>query len=212
MVGNITFKFDGKLTSLEQMREELPDSILLPTLERVVKATHTSSLSQTPCPIHGKLPQVIVEVSSAGKVDVQTTSCCDLMEKKVTGPLRNTLNATAYFQPNMTLKLQIIDDYSEPYMFDAHQIEKLILGRYSEDDKSPLDIDFNQHGGQQKGVSRRHAWIIWKSGALHLVDNASANGTFLNGSHLTPFEPFKLRDKDTIRLGKLNLEFRVTDV
>jgi len=212
MIGNITFKFDGKLTTLEQMRKELPNSILLPTLERVVKATQTSSLSRTPCPIHGKLPQVIVEVSSVGKVDVQTTSCCELMEKKVTGPLRNTLNATAYFQPNMTLKLQVLEDYTQPYIFDAHTIEKLVLGRHSDSEKTQLDVDLNDHGGQQKGVSRRHAWIIWKQGALNIVDNGSANGTFLNGAHLTPFKAYKLRDKDTIRLGRLSLEFRVTDV
>jgi len=212
MIGQITFKYEGQLTSLEQMQEELPDSILLPALERVVEATQTTSLSRTPCPVHGKLPQIIVQVFADAKIDVQTYSCCELMEKKVTGPLRDTLNATAYFQPNMTLTLQAIDDYSDPYVFDAHSIEKIVIGRYSLDDKSQLDIDLNQHGGQQKGVSRRHAWIIWKSGALHLVDNNSANGTFLNGAHLTPFNAYKLHDKDIIRLGRLNLEFRVTDV
>lgn len=212
MIGNITFKVDGKLTTLERMREELPDSILLPTLERVVKATHTSSLSRTPCPIHGKLPEVTVEVSVDGKVQVKTTSCCDLMEKKVTGPLRDTLNATAYFQPNMSLTLQVMDDYSASYAFDVQLIEKLVMGRYSQDDRSQLDIDFNKHGGQQKGVSRRHAWIIWKAGALHLVDNRSANGTFLNGMHLTPFEAYKLHDKDVIRLGRLNLELGMITV
>jgi FHA domain len=212
MIGNVTFKYAGKLTTLEQMRAELPDSILLPALERVVAATHTSKLSHTPCPIHGKLPQVIVEVTSDGKIDVQTVSCCDLMEKKVTGFLRSTLNATAYFQPGVSLFLQVVNDYTEPYIFDINTIDKLILGRHSDDDDSPLDIDFNLHGGQQKGVSRRHAWIIWKSGALHLVDNGSANGTFLNGTHLKPFQPYKLHDTDTIRLGKLHVEVRLMEI
>jgi hypothetical protein len=212
MLGNITFKYGGKLTSLEQMRAELPDFILLPALERVVAATQTSKLSRTPCPIHGKLPQVIVDVTPDGKIDVQTVSCCDLMEKKVTGLLRNTLNATAYFQPGMSLIMQVIEDYTEPYTFDIDMIKKLVLGRHSNDDDSQLDIDFNLHGGSQKGVSRRHAWIIWKSGALHLVDNGSANGTFLNGAHLKPFEPYKLHDTDTIRLGKVRVEIRLTDV
>jgi len=210
MIGNITFKYEGQLTSLEQMQAELPDSILMPALERVLEATNTSKLSRTPCPIHGKVPQVIIEVAADGKIDVQTNSCCDLMEKKVTGILRNTLNATAYFQPGMSISFQVLFDYTEPYVFDAHRIEKLILGRESDDDDSPLDIDFNQHGGQQKGVSRRHAWIVWKAGALHLIDNSSANGTFLNGTHLTPYEAYKLHDKDTIRLGKLHIEIRLT--
>lgn len=211
MIGNITFKYVGELISLEQLRDSLPDSLLLPTLENVLKMTQTSKLSRTPCPIHNKLPQVIVEITSDGEIDVQTVSCCDLMERKVTGPLRDTLNATAYFQPGMTLSLTIMDDYSEAYVFDANAIEKLVLGRYSEDDKSQLDIDLNEHGGQSKGVSRRHAWIIWKSGALHLVDNASANGTSLNGSRLSPYDAVKLHDKDVIRLGKLNVEVAVTD-
>lgn len=210
MIGNITFKYEGKITSLEQMQAELPDAVLMPALEHVLNATRTTNLSRTPCPIHNKVPQVIIEVTSEGKIDVQTVSCCDLMEKKVTGLLRNTLNATAYFQPGMSIAFQVLFDYSKPYVFDAHKIEKLILGRQSDDDDSPLDIDFNQHGGQQKGVSRRHAWIVWKSGALHLIDNGSANGTFLNGAHLTPYEPYKLHDKDTIRLGKLHMEIRLT--
>ncbi len=210
MIGNITFKYEGQLTSLEQMQAELPDSVLMPALERVLEATHTSNLSRTPCPIHGKVPQVIIEVTANGKIDVQTVSCCDLMEKKVTGLLRSTLNATAYFHPGLSITFQVLFDYSKPYIFDAHKIEKLILGRQSDDDDSPLDIDFNLHGGQQKGVSRRHAWIVWKAGALHIIDNSSANGTFLNGAHLTPYEPYKLHDKDTIRLGKLHIEIRLT--
>ena len=211
MIGNITFKYAGQLTTLEKMRAELPDSILLPALERVVAVTQTSKLSRTPCPIHGKVPEVIVEVTADGKIDVQTLSCCELMEKKVTGLLRSTLNATAYFQPGMSIVLQVLFDYTEPYIFDANKIEKLVFGRQSEDDESQLDIDLEPHGGAQKGVSRRHAWIVWKTGALHLIDNASANGTFLNGTHLTPFEPYKLHDKDTIRLGKLHIEIRLSD-
>lgn len=211
MIGNVTFKFAGQLTTLEQLRELLPDTLLLPALEQVLTATHTQNLTRTPCPIHNKLPQVVVEITQAGKIDVQTVSCCDMMEKKVTTSLRNSLNATAYFQPGMTLSVQVLDDFSTPYEFDAHNIKKLVFGRYSADDKSQLDIDMNNHGGQSKGVSRRHAYVIWKSGALHIVDNGSANGTFLNGAHLTPFEPAKLRDRDIIRLGKLNMELGVTD-
>jgi len=211
MIGNVIFKFAGKVTSLEQLREHLPDILLLPALEQVLTATQTSSLTRTPCPIHNKLPQVIVEITKTGKIDVKTVSCCDMMDKKVTTSLRSTLNATAYFQPGMTLTLQVLDDYSDVYNFDAHTLKKLVLGRQSKDDKSQLDIDLNEHGGQSKGVSRRHAYIVWKSGALHVVDNGSANGTFLNGSHLTPYKPHKLRDKDVIRLGKLNIEIGVTD-
>lgn len=209
MIGNITFKYDGQLTTLEKLREVLPDSLLLPALEEVLTATQTASLTRTPCPIHNKLPQVIVEISKQGKIDVQTVSCCEMMEKKVTQSLKNSLNATAYFQPGMTLSLQILDDYSTPYEFDAHTIKKLVIGRYSADDRSQLDLDLNDHGGRSKGVSRRHAYIIWKSGALHIVDNGSANGTFLNGAHLSPFVPQKLRDKDVIRLGKLHIEIKV---
>lgn len=211
MIANVTFKYAGQLTTFEQLRENLPDNLLLPALEQVLSATSTKNITRTPCPIHNKLPQVIVEISEQGKIDVQTVSCCDMMEKKVTSSLQNSLNSTAYFQPGMSLALQILDDYSTPYTFDAHTISKLVLGRYSEDDKSQLDIDLNQHGGQSKGVSRRHAYIIWQSGALHIVDNSSANGTFLNGAHLSPFSPQKLRDKDVIRLGRLNIEIGVQD-
>ena len=46
------------------------------------------------------------------------------------------------------------------------------------------------------------------NGALAIVDNNSANGTFLNGHRLVPQQPRILRDGDDIRLGHLTM--RVT--
>jgi len=211
MFDNVIFKLDGKVIALDQLYEIISNEFLFMALHRVVQETRANNLSRTPCPVHGKLPQVIVELTTFGGLEVTTVSCCDQMEKTVTGPLRNTLNATAYFSHGMLVKLQVQGVFSEPYTFKAHEIKKLVIGREAGTVNDPLHLDLSAHGGQKYGVSRRHAWIIWKTGALHIVDNASSNGTYLNDLHLDPLTPYKLHNGDLIRLGKLNLELSLTE-
>jgi predicted component of type VI protein secretion system len=47
--------------------------------------------------------------------------------------------------------------------------------------------------------------ISKKDGVLHLVDNHSANGTFLNEQRLIAEQPRVLRHGDDIRLGRMVL-------
>ena len=47
------------------------------------------------------------------------------------------------------------------------------------------------------------AFLLRRDGALHIVDNDSANGTYLNGQRLVARQPRILRDGDDIRLGHL---------
>ncbi|MFQ5613556.1 MAG: FHA domain-containing protein [Anaerolineae bacterium] len=52
-------------------------------------------------------------------------------------------------------------------------------------------------------ISRRHARILKRDGAIALEDLCSVNGTFLNGERLNPYLPKTLRDGDTVQLGTL---------
>jgi FHA domain len=53
-------------------------------------------------------------------------------------------------------------------------------------------------------VSRQHAEIQFDANNYYLVDNASVNGTYLNGTLLKPKQRYLLHNGDTISLGKEN--------
>src|SRR5687767_2857582 len=53
-----------------------------------------------------------------------------------------------------------------------------------------------------KSVSRRHALVERRGHAWHVVDQGSANGTFLDGAQIAEAE---LRDGQELRLGTLPL-------
>lgn len=53
----------------------------------------------------------------------------------------------------------------------------------------------------QEIVSRQHALIRVQGGNYYVVDNGSANGTYLNGEKLTPIDSYQLKPGDRISLG-----------
>lgn len=84
--------------------------------------------------------------------------------------------------------------------------EKTVIGRTDPDRKIKADIDMSRFNGQKKGVSRRHAQLIARDNRITITDLKSANGTYINDLHLTPNQPYRLRDGDRLRLGDLDLQ------
>jgi pSer/pThr/pTyr-binding forkhead associated (FHA) protein len=76
-----------------------------------------------------------------------------------------------------------------------------------DDDNSAYvpDIDLASFAALDKGVSRRHAALVAYRDAVHVVDLASVNGTFINQERLAPDKPYPLHEGDELRLGTLNL-------
>lgn len=108
----------------------------------------------------------------------------------------------ARFGGRMHLILQVLET-GQTFAFDAEHVEELVMGRANPDTDELPPIDLTQAGGIDKGVSRKHALILRRDSALHIVDNNSANGTYLNGQKLIAMQPRILRDGDDIRLGHL---------
>jgi pSer/pThr/pTyr-binding forkhead associated (FHA) protein len=81
-----------------------------------------------------------------------------------------------------------------------------ILGRAEPTQAILPDIDLNRYGAHEKGVSRLHAHLRYEGNSLMVVDLGSANGTFLNGTRLTPERPMPLSENDTISLGSLKVQ------
>ena len=58
---------------------------------------------------------------------------------------------------------------------------------------------------EDQSVSRRHAVVVDDGDGARILDDRSANGTFVNGVRITDAQ---LRDRDVIRLGRVALVFR----
>lgn len=114
---------------------------------------------------------------------------------------------TARFGSKMNLVIYV-RGAAEPFVFDAGSIDELRIGRFDPDTNTSPDIDLQNFGGTEKGVSRHHATIVRRDGSLNLVDAGSDNGTYLNGQRLIAHQPRILRDGDDIRLGYLVLRIK----
>jgi predicted amidophosphoribosyltransferase len=82
---------------------------------------------------------------------------------------------------------------------------ELLIGRV--DDVSGIypDIDMTPHGGEEGGVSRRHAQLLYEGDAWFVVDLDSTNGTYVNGTETAPHVRVPLQDGDRIGLGDLEV-------
>jgi len=84
---------------------------------------------------------------------------------------------------------------------------EVVIGR-----KDPLsgafpDVDLTPYGGEEGGVSRRHARLFVHGTRTFIEDLGSTNGTWVDRSRLVPGEPCPLDDGDEVRLGRVELRF-----
>lgn len=85
---------------------------------------------------------------------------------------------------------------------------EVVIGR--EDPVSGIfpEIDLTPHGGDEAGVSRRHARIFLQGSQLMIEDLNSTNYTYVNQHRLTPGQPYPLKDGDELRMGRLKLNYQ----
>lgn len=105
---------------------------------------------------------------------------------------------TAYFGDESLLRIRVRDvNALVEVVFDGD----LVLGR-AVGDVTP-DVDLTPYEAQELGVSRRHVKLTRESATVMVQDLGSANGTFLNGQKLVPYQPRVLRNEDELVLGGL---------
>ena len=80
----------------------------------------------------------------------------------------------------------------------------LILGRQASGGVEET-LDLTDFDAYQQGVSRRHCLLQREDAHLTVIDLGSANGTFLNGKWLAPFQKNAVADGDDLVLGRLHL-------
>lgn len=87
---------------------------------------------------------------------------------------------------------------------------ELLIGREDPVNGVFPDIDLTDHGGDEGGVSRKHARLTVQGGRVDVEDLNSVNATFLNGVRLVFGEQRALSDGDELRLGRVALVFRTS--
>ncbi len=88
--------------------------------------------------------------------------------------------------------------------------DELLVGREDPLSEPPIfpDVDLTPYGGEEGGVSRRHARIFRQNGQYFLEDLHSTNYTKLDGMKLAPRSPQPLQSGARIDFGKVSLFFR----
>lgn len=103
----------------------------------------------------------------------------------------------------VTIRLRIGERKRE---VEADLTKAIHLGRLDPASDVFPEIDLSNDGGLEKGVSRRHARVLKREGAVVVEDLGSINGTFINGKRLAPYLPEALQSGDQLQLGRLLIE------
>lgn len=82
-----------------------------------------------------------------------------------------------------------------------------IIGREDPGSGSYPDVDLVPFGGEEGGVSRRHAQISRSGGAYFIEDLNSVNYTFVNRKKIAVGIDHPLQNGDEIRLGRVLMRF-----
>ncbi len=83
-----------------------------------------------------------------------------------------------------------------------------LIGREDPVSGSFPDVDLVPYGGEEGGVSRRHAQILRRGTQFSIEDLNSVNYTFVNRQKVAPGTPHPLQDGDEVRLGRVVLQFK----
>jgi hypothetical protein len=59
-------------------------------------------------------------------------------------------------------------------------------------------------------ISSKHGMILFRNGSLYYKDEMSTNPSFLNQNEIMPGETVRIKDGDTLRLGKNDFIFRLS--
>ena len=83
---------------------------------------------------------------------------------------------------------------------------EILIGRQDVSTNAFPDVDLTPYSADEKGVSRRHAQILFCDDELAVQDAGSVNGTFLNGHRLVPYQVEPINSGDVLQLGTLVLQ------
>jgi hypothetical protein len=131
----------------------------------------------------------------------ETTDPAEIVEHDYIKSLAVPAHGIALYLPHHKQPIAILDH------------RDFVLGRRPEMGKEGF-VDLIPFGGNEYGVSHRHALIHRKENRYEITDLDSTNGVFLNNKRIQPNKPYPLPNGSKVRLGLLVLYIvykRVTD-
>ncbi len=102
--------------------------------------------------------------------------------------------------------IQVVDAETE-LIIDMK--ESIVLGRSYPETAVFHGVDLAPFEAYHSGVSRRHAVLCIQDDRLMLMDDSSANGTYLASKRLEPGRLYPVRHGDDVRLGGLRLKLSI---
>ena len=69
------------------------------------------------------------------------------------------------------------------------------------------ELDLTDHGGDEGGVSRKHARIYVQGNQVYIEDLNSTNYTYVNQQKVTPGQPCPVNDGDELRFGRVKTNY-----
>ncbi len=122
------------------------------------------------------------------------------------GSARETLPRTGALTPPWRLLMHVGGDHQTTVGLEVK--ERIMIGRADPVADYHPDFDLTPYGGQENGVSRRHAVIIREENGLYVEALQAVNGTRINGTLLETGQRYRLRDGDEMALGRLRIVVR----
>ncbi len=118
-----------------------------------------------------------------------------------------TPSAPSIYPPSVAVPGRLIVQGTNAVLQFPPGKSEILIGR--EDPVSNVfpEIDLTDHGGDEGGVSRRHARIFVRGNQVFIEDLNSTNYTFVNQQKLAPGQPHPLNNGDEVRLGKVRLTY-----
>ena len=119
-----------------------------------------------------------------------------------------------YRAPN-TVRLprrpHLVLTYSSGEMITLKGKDEYFVGRKNPADEWYPDVDITPHGGERKGVSRRHAQLEIVTGNVYLLDLGSTNGTFVDDEEVHPGKKHQLTSGCVLRFGEAKIVFEIVE-
>jgi hypothetical protein len=104
------------------------------------------------------------------------------------------------------IELLFLDPDMPPFGIELANDIVLGVTRYG---SGKPDLDLRSFGGNEEGMSRRHAILHPGNEALILMDLGSVNGTWISGERLDPNVPVSITKSSIISLGTLTFAVRI---
>ncbi|MBN1965720.1 MAG: FHA domain-containing protein [Anaerolineae bacterium] len=197
------FRFADEEVTYERFKELVSHPLTLSAIEQMTLAAQ-SRFEKLYCPTHGRATEIIVHMTGTGELVIKVDFCCADALAASTAPLE-----AAVEQPPSTDRIEgarltlRIDGTAAVWQFAAEDVDVITIGRELAEEPAALDLE--PFGGDELGVSRRHATIERRSGAFFLTDTGSTNGTWLNRMRLMPHQPYLLEEANTVQFGHMTV-------